>query len=82
MTPLKEKIARYIRAAGPISVADYMSLCLADAEHGYYMRQEAFGIRLQFRPWRAPQERCANGGLDVRPQPRIDGQSVEDRQRH
>lgn len=43
MTPLYEKIARYIRATGPITVADYMALCLADREYGYYMRQEAFG---------------------------------------
>ena len=43
MTPLAEKIAAHIRAAGPITVADFMALCLADPEHGYYMRREPFG---------------------------------------
>ena len=43
MTPLAEKIAAHIRAAGPITVADYMALCLADREFGYYMRREPFG---------------------------------------
>ena len=32
MTPLGDKIAALIRAAGPISVADYMALCLSDPE--------------------------------------------------
>jgi NADH dehydrogenase [ubiquinone] 1 alpha subcomplex assembly factor 7 len=43
VTPLAEKIAATIRAAGPISVADFMAMCLADPEHGYYMRREPFG---------------------------------------
>ncbi len=43
MTPLAEKIAGHIRATGPITVADYMALCLADREFGYYMRREPFG---------------------------------------
>ena len=43
MTALGDKIAAQIRAAGPITVADYMALCLADPEHGYYMRREPFG---------------------------------------
>ena len=43
MTPLAEKIAAHIRAAGPITVADFMALCLADPDHGYYMRREPFG---------------------------------------
>jgi NADH dehydrogenase [ubiquinone] 1 alpha subcomplex assembly factor 7 len=43
VTPLAEKIAAHIRAAGPITVADYMALCLADREFGYYMRREPFG---------------------------------------
>jgi len=32
-----------IEANGPISVADYMALCLGDPEHGYYMKQDPFG---------------------------------------
>jgi NADH dehydrogenase [ubiquinone] 1 alpha subcomplex assembly factor 7 len=43
VTPLAEKMAAEIRAAGPISVADFMAMCLADPEHGYYMRREPFG---------------------------------------
>jgi SAM-dependent MidA family methyltransferase len=43
MNPLESKIHRMIEAYGPISVALYMALCLGDPDHGYYMRQEAFG---------------------------------------
>ena len=43
MTPLAEKLARHIRSAGPITIADYMAVCLADPEHGYYMRRDPFG---------------------------------------
>ncbi len=45
LTPssLGEKIRRQIAATGPISVADYMSQCLADPEFGYYMTKDPFG---------------------------------------
>ncbi len=43
MTPLAAKLAERIRAAGPMTIADYMSACLSDPEHGYYMRGEPFG---------------------------------------
>jgi SAM-dependent MidA family methyltransferase len=43
MNALESKLHRLILADGPISVALYMALCLGDAEHGYYMRQQAFG---------------------------------------
>jgi NADH dehydrogenase [ubiquinone] 1 alpha subcomplex assembly factor 7 len=43
MTPLAEKLVRHIEAAGPITVADFMAICLADPEYGYYMRREPFG---------------------------------------
>ena len=46
---LGEKIAGLIRAAGPISVADYMAICLFDPEHGYYTtRGEPFGAKGDF----------------------------------
>ena len=48
MNALEAKIHRMIEADGPISVALYMALCLSDAEHGYYMRQEAFGTKGDF----------------------------------
>ncbi len=42
-TPLADKIISLIRQTGPISVADYFSLCLADPEHGYYRTRQPFG---------------------------------------
>lgn len=32
-----------IEANGPISVADYMAICLGDPDHGYYMKQDPLG---------------------------------------
>ena len=43
MTALGDRIAALIAAHGPITVADYMALCLGDPEHGYYMAREPFG---------------------------------------
>ncbi|MBX3580357.1 MAG: class I SAM-dependent methyltransferase [Rhizobiaceae bacterium] len=48
MTPLGERIAGLIQAAGPISIADYMSMCLFDTEAGYYMTREPFGVHGDF----------------------------------
>ncbi|MDN2567963.1 class I SAM-dependent methyltransferase [Aquibium sp. A9E412] len=48
MTALADRIARLIAAGGPLSVADYMALCLADPEHGYYMTREPFGTAGDF----------------------------------
>lgn len=42
-TPLAQKIINIIRQTGPISVADYFALCLADPEFGYYRTREPFG---------------------------------------
>lgn len=42
-TPLGEKIKTLIRMNGPMSVADYFVLCLADPEFGYYRTREPFG---------------------------------------
>lgn len=42
-TPLAQKIINLIRQTGPISVADYFALCLADPEFGYYRTREPFG---------------------------------------
>lgn len=41
--PLAARIRALIETAGPLSVFDYMALCLADPQHGYYMRAEPFG---------------------------------------
>jgi SAM-dependent MidA family methyltransferase len=43
VTPLGDRIAALIAQNGPITVADYMALCLGDPEHGYYMAREPFG---------------------------------------
>jgi len=41
--PLETEIRRRIVAAGPMPVNEYMTLCLADAEHGYYTTRDPFG---------------------------------------
>jgi NADH dehydrogenase [ubiquinone] 1 alpha subcomplex assembly factor 7 len=43
MTPLAERLSDLIRINGPMTVAEFMTLCLIDPEHGYYMRREPFG---------------------------------------
>lgn len=48
MSPLGERIAGLIRTAGPISVADYMAMCLYDPDSGYYMTREPFGVKGDF----------------------------------
>lgn len=42
-TPLEHRIRALVRLEGPMSVFDYMALCLGDPEHGYYMAREPFG---------------------------------------
>ena len=48
MTALKERLARLIATAGPISVSDYMASCLFDPEAGYYTTREPFGAAGDF----------------------------------
>lgn len=47
-TPLEAKIRRRIFAAGPMPVAEFMSLCLSDPQHGYYTGRDPFGTRGDF----------------------------------
>lgn len=42
-TPLAEALAARIRREGPVSVADYMDVCLHDPLHGYYRGKRAIG---------------------------------------
>lgn len=42
-TPLARKIKTLISEHGPIGIADYFAICLADPEHGYYQAREPFG---------------------------------------
>jgi SAM-dependent MidA family methyltransferase len=48
MTRLKDRIAALIEVNGPISVADYMALCLFDPDGGYYTNREPFGAAGDF----------------------------------
>ena len=43
MTQLLDLIVQRIRATGPISLADYMQICLLHPEHGYYSTRDPFG---------------------------------------
>lgn len=48
MTPLGTQIAAQIEAGGPITLAEYMSLCLMYPEHGYYATRDPFGAAGDF----------------------------------
>ncbi len=43
MTALKSILLRQITAQGPISVAEYMTLCLLHPKYGYYPSRDPFG---------------------------------------
>ena len=43
MTALTEVIKSRISTSGPISVAEYMHICLSNPEHGYYTTRDPFG---------------------------------------
>jgi NADH dehydrogenase [ubiquinone] 1 alpha subcomplex assembly factor 7 len=46
--PMEAEIRRRIAAAGPMPVAEYMALCLADPAHGYYTTRDPLGLRGDF----------------------------------
>jgi NADH dehydrogenase [ubiquinone] 1 alpha subcomplex assembly factor 7 len=48
MTPLEEIIQRRIIQTGPVTVADYMDLCLAHPQYGYYHNRDPFGVNGDF----------------------------------
>lgn len=48
MTPLARIIAAQIRATGPISLSEYMRICLLHSEHGYYATRDPFGAKGDF----------------------------------
>lgn len=48
MTVLHDRLVRQIKADGPISVAQYMAMCLFDPEHGYYTTTEPIGAEGDF----------------------------------
>jgi SAM-dependent MidA family methyltransferase len=47
-SPLESEIRRIIGATGPITVAQYMELCLSHPQHGYYIDREAIGAAGDF----------------------------------
>jgi SAM-dependent MidA family methyltransferase len=47
-TPLGTEIRRRIAEQGPLSVAEYMALCLGHPQHGYYTTRDPFGARGDF----------------------------------
>ncbi len=42
-TPLGEKLTAIIAESGPVSIAEFMSRCLADPLHGYYATRDPLG---------------------------------------
>ena len=42
-SPLESEIRRLIGLAGPLPIADYMRLCLAHPQYGYYLTREPIG---------------------------------------
>lgn len=48
MTPLSKIIAAQIRQTGPLSLADYMQICLLHPQYGYYATRDPFGQRGDF----------------------------------
>ncbi len=50
MTALAQIIARQIAATGPISIADYMALCLGHPQHGYYTTRDPLGADFTTAP--------------------------------
>jgi NADH dehydrogenase [ubiquinone] 1 alpha subcomplex assembly factor 7 len=45
---LLDIIQQHIRKDGPMTIADYMNLCLGHADHGYYMTHDPLGLRGDF----------------------------------
>ncbi len=48
LSPIEAEIRRRITAAGPMPVAQFMSLCLTHPQHGYYITRDPFGARGDF----------------------------------
>ncbi len=48
MTRLGKRLIAQIERSGPMPVADYMTQCLLDPQHGYYTNVQPFGARGDF----------------------------------
>ena len=47
-SPLENEIRRLIAAAGPMSIAEYMRLCLTHPQYGYYVTRDPLGAHGDF----------------------------------
>jgi NADH dehydrogenase [ubiquinone] 1 alpha subcomplex assembly factor 7 len=45
---LRSRLMRRIDAEGPLTIADYMALCLSDPDYGYYTTRDPFGASGDF----------------------------------
>lgn len=48
MNVLAQQLVSHIAAAGPMTLADFMTSCLFDPQHGYYTTQDPFGTQGDF----------------------------------
>lgn len=48
MTPIEAMLRRRIAQTGPVTLHDYMALCLGHPEHGYYATRDPFGAAGDF----------------------------------
>jgi len=48
MTTLKDRLTRLIATQGPMSISQFISLCLADKNQGYYHHMQPFGAQGDF----------------------------------
>jgi SAM-dependent MidA family methyltransferase len=48
LSPLESEIRKRIVAAGPMPLVEYMALCLADPQHGYYITRDPLGAAGDF----------------------------------
>ena len=48
MSPLQSHITALIRASGPLTLAEFMALCLQHPEHGYYTTRDPLGASGDF----------------------------------
>lgn len=48
MTPLEREIRTIIETDGPLTVSDYLQLCLAHPRYGYYVTRDPLGLRGDF----------------------------------
>ena len=51
ITPLAAKIRALIAADGPMPVATFFQLCLADPEHGYYRTRDPLRVLHEVEDW-------------------------------